>query len=199
VTGARVRYHYRARYYHTDLQRFISEDPLGPVATGNLYSYVINNPLIYVDSLGLEWQLVVGVSGLIGGSPFLVGGLFGGGGANLIFTSSGQIGIQFTATGSGGLGIYGGVGVQAGGGYARCPTKGGLTVSRVGQVDVNAGWGPSYGGSAQYDPSGGVQLQKSFGGRAGVGYGIQASVGVSQIVTLATPPLFSSESKSGCP
>ncbi len=44
-----------ARYYHPGLQRFISEDPLG-VESGswNLYGYVDNNPLTYVDPLGLE-------------------------------------------------------------------------------------------------------------------------------------------------
>ncbi|HLC42259.1 MAG TPA: RHS repeat-associated core domain-containing protein [Methylomirabilota bacterium] len=44
----------RARYYHPGLARFISEDPIG-FASGdvNLYSYTWNNPLSYVDPLGL--------------------------------------------------------------------------------------------------------------------------------------------------
>ena len=48
-------YYYRARYYHTDLQRFISEDLIG-FAGGdiNLYGYARNNPLRFIDSLGLE-------------------------------------------------------------------------------------------------------------------------------------------------
>ena len=46
--------YYRARYYHTDLQRFISEDPLGYEAGDvNLYAYVLDNPLAFVDPLGL--------------------------------------------------------------------------------------------------------------------------------------------------
>jgi RHS repeat-associated protein len=47
--------YYRARYYHPGLQRFISEDPIG-FAGGdtNLYAYVANNPLLFVDPFGLD-------------------------------------------------------------------------------------------------------------------------------------------------
>jgi RHS repeat-associated protein len=48
-------YYYRARYYHTDLQRFISEDPIeffgGDV---NLYAYARGNPIDLLDPLGLD-------------------------------------------------------------------------------------------------------------------------------------------------
>jgi RHS repeat-associated protein len=47
-------YYYRARYYNSQLQRFISEDPIefdgGDV---NLYGYVYNNPLLFDDPHGL--------------------------------------------------------------------------------------------------------------------------------------------------
>ena len=48
-------YYYRARYYHTDLQRFISEDPIG-FAGGdfNVYAYVRNRPTRFVDPKGLQ-------------------------------------------------------------------------------------------------------------------------------------------------
>ncbi|MDH5641050.1 MAG: RHS repeat-associated core domain-containing protein, partial [Nitrospira sp.] len=47
--------HYRARYYHPRLQRFISEDPIGfDGGSFNLYNYVDNNPIRWVDPLGLE-------------------------------------------------------------------------------------------------------------------------------------------------
>jgi RHS repeat-associated protein len=50
-------YYYRARYYHTDLQRFISEDPIGFAAGDiNLYGYVGNNPVTASDPFGLEKQ-----------------------------------------------------------------------------------------------------------------------------------------------
>jgi len=47
-------YYYRARYYHPVLQRFMSEDPIG-FAGGdvNLYAYVGNAPVNFVDPLGL--------------------------------------------------------------------------------------------------------------------------------------------------
>lgn len=47
--------YYRARYYHPRLQRFISEDPLG-VFSGdtNLYAYVRNSPLSFLDPFGLQ-------------------------------------------------------------------------------------------------------------------------------------------------
>ncbi len=48
-------YYYRARYYHPGLQRFISEDSIGLVqGTTNLYTYVSNNPLRFVDPRGLQ-------------------------------------------------------------------------------------------------------------------------------------------------
>ena len=52
--------YYRARYYHPGLQRFISEDPIG-FAGGevNLYGYVRNNPLMFIDPLGLYTEIYV--------------------------------------------------------------------------------------------------------------------------------------------
>jgi RHS repeat-associated protein len=48
-------YYYRARYYHPQLQRFISEDPIEFAAGDvNLYVYVWNNPLAYIDPSGLS-------------------------------------------------------------------------------------------------------------------------------------------------
>lgn len=50
-------HHYRARQYSAELGRFISEDPIG-FAGGdiNLYGYVWNNPLMFVDSDGLQGE-----------------------------------------------------------------------------------------------------------------------------------------------
>lgn len=48
-------YYYRARFYDSEMSRFISEDPLD-VASGspNLYAYVSNSPVNWVDPLGLQ-------------------------------------------------------------------------------------------------------------------------------------------------
>jgi RHS repeat-associated protein len=47
-------YYYRARYFSPELQRFISEDPIGfEGGTVNLYEYVQNTPINLTDPLGL--------------------------------------------------------------------------------------------------------------------------------------------------
>ena len=47
--------HYlRARYYHPQLRRFISEDPIGLAGGLNTYSYVANKPINSTDPLGLS-------------------------------------------------------------------------------------------------------------------------------------------------
>jgi RHS repeat-associated protein len=46
-------YYYRARYYSPELQRFISEDPVGFMGGSNFYVYVANNPVNWLDPLGL--------------------------------------------------------------------------------------------------------------------------------------------------
>lgn len=50
-------YHYRARFYNLTLGRFISEDAIGFAGLDvNLYRYVWNNPLSFMDPLGLAPQ-----------------------------------------------------------------------------------------------------------------------------------------------
>jgi RHS repeat-associated protein len=47
--------YYRARYYRPDLQRFISEDPVGFAGgDADLYAYVGNAPIDYIDPSGLR-------------------------------------------------------------------------------------------------------------------------------------------------
>ena len=55
-----------------DTLRWISRDPIGERGGINLYGYVGNNSLYWVDPLGLSWTQTLGVIGGAGG--FIVGG-----------------------------------------------------------------------------------------------------------------------------
>jgi RHS repeat-associated protein len=47
-------YYYRARYYSTNLNRFISEDPAAFDGGGNFYVYGADNPISFVDPFGMK-------------------------------------------------------------------------------------------------------------------------------------------------
>ena len=47
-------YYYRARFYSPVLGRFLQPDPIGYVDGLNLYTYVGNNPLNWIDPFGLQ-------------------------------------------------------------------------------------------------------------------------------------------------
>jgi RHS repeat-associated protein len=57
--------HYRARWYDSQQGRFISEDPIGFAGGTNLFVYVANNPVSYVDPSG--YILLNLATGFIGG------------------------------------------------------------------------------------------------------------------------------------
>src|SRR5689334_3218450 len=49
--------YYRARYYNSVLQRFISEDPIGLAGGINSYSYAGNSPANFRDPTGLDYNV----------------------------------------------------------------------------------------------------------------------------------------------
>jgi len=134
-------------------------------------------------------QYVVGIQGLIGGGPLV--GVFVGGGTNLGVNENGQFFIQFQASGGLGVGLFGGVGVQAGGDRASGALPPGVSDGTSSQLNANVGLFESAGVSANFDNSG-----KLTGGsigppipKVGVGLGAQASVHRVKTVTIATRPI----------
>jgi RHS repeat-associated protein len=53
-------YYNRARYYDSNLGRFISRDPIGVADNVDLYSYTANNPVNSVDRMGLSGKALWG-------------------------------------------------------------------------------------------------------------------------------------------
>jgi RHS repeat-associated protein len=82
-------YYMKSRYYDSEVGRFISEDPLGfEGGSLNLYVYAANNPIMFMDPLGLcaessnytFWDGVIDVgSGILTGIDLILGGPTGEG------------------------------------------------------------------------------------------------------------------------
>ncbi len=75
-------YYYRARMYNPETGRFLQPDPVGYADCINIYTYCYNNPINYIDPLGLgfwSWAKNVGVGALSGAATGAVAGLICGG------------------------------------------------------------------------------------------------------------------------
>ena len=55
-------YYYRARYYSSGMQRFISRDPIGLVGGENPFTYASGDPIAFNDPTGEFWNLVIGAA-----------------------------------------------------------------------------------------------------------------------------------------
>jgi len=132
-------YYYRARYYDPKIGRFIGEDPIGLRGGINLFGYVGNAPLRFIDPFGLESYVTLGgnVNVSVGPVSVEVGGfvavdsqgeasVYGYGGAGgaiglsdfglVTVTAGPEVGVlsQDTPTDVTGLGVQGGGAVAVG-------------------------------------------------------------------------------------
>jgi len=151
-------YYYKMRYYSPKIGRFLQPDPIGYTASDfNLYTYVLNNPLLYTDPSGLVVKSVgEGIKNIIDTIKGWFGGNKGGGGPG----GPGGGGPGGGGEGSGGKGGgKGGAGSPGGGagGGGGGGGKGGNNVTPTNQpprpVPQPPTPGQSAGGSVGNPPS----------------------------------------------
>ena len=161
-------YYMRARYYDAETGRFISEDPIG-FAGGdvNLYGYVQNNPVMFIDPEGL-WTVQLGIS-WNGGR-----GKGGTAGTGIVFGYSRKNGIQYGTYDVVGTGAYIGSGHSL---------TGDITYSNNDNINDLDGGAGTFGGSAN------VYGVVSAGGEVNIPFdtGSKRSYTVSPGISAGTP------------
>jgi RHS repeat-associated protein len=125
-------YYMKARYYDSEIGRFISEDPLGFEGGGlNLYVYAANNPIMFMDPTGLCDTTGLNIAEIYAKvesalKPYLVGG-------GLIVTGSVTTAAGIITTGAG----YGSMPATGPAGFVVGTT--GLVVTGVGAAGITVG------------------------------------------------------------
>ena len=147
-------YFYRARYYSPGMQRFVSPDPLGQMAGVNEYTYVRNNPLRYIDPLGL---LEFSGGGEASAHVAVVGG---GVGTGFSIDNNGTICVYGSISLTFGLGMYTGAGANMGGSSGTSSTG----LSGTGGLFLEGGGGIVAGTEVNVGSDGSVGGGKGFGG-----------------------------------
>jgi RHS repeat-associated protein len=166
------------RYYDPTTGRYVTPDPIGLDGGINLWPYVANNPLRWIDPRGL-WTIGVGVTVNVQAGPINFN--FSGG---VVVDSSGNVGTY--TTGGGGLGVgaevSGGISVSGSNAQTINDLSGPFATGSLG-----GGWGPNASGDffTGDSPHGWV-----YGGGVTVGAGLGAG-GSSSITGTLINPLWS--------
>jgi RHS repeat-associated protein len=176
------------RAYDPVSGRWLSRDPMGEIGGINLYVYVQGNPLIYIDPLGLAWQLVIGGGGTVI-VPFFGGGLNLNAGVNLDGWNSsvyiqGQANLGTPTAGGAFLGAGLGWSVS----HADAPTTG---FSSAPYVEGDAGFLGSLGASATGNGCGDMDFNGAKGLKPGLGLGLGAFAGITHTATAVSPTIGS--------
>ena len=102
-------YNFRARWYDPETGRWLSNDPIGISGGLNQYVFCANNPVNFIDPLGLL-TIQVGLTGNVGAGTGV------GGSAGAAFSLSWSHGLQFgyyaSAEGGGHMGMSAGFGIE---------------------------------------------------------------------------------------
>jgi RHS repeat-associated protein len=146
-------YYYRTRYYQPFGSRFLSEDSIMIAPPGeNLYTYVFNNPIIFIDPLGLR-GFAFGGSFQFTATGFL-GKAYGFGGGFYYNPDTGECGY-YTSRVVSGEGVYLGAGLQ-GTGFSGARPGGYSNITTIG-VGATFSFGRDNSGhfdSGSYSPQG---------------------------------------------
>lgn len=134
--------YYGYRFYAPAIGRWMNRDPLGEAGGINLYGFVLNNPIMFVDPEGLKtWQIGLGFnSGGLVGSTKSAGIIIGHN------PSTGNWDFGFYTTG--GAGLYGG---------ASASLTLDVTTSDNPCIDDVSGWAGTAGGSVGEVLTGGYE------------------------------------------
>lgn len=171
-------YYYRLRNYSPEMQRFVREDPFGLRAGINYYSAFRNNPIRFIDPLGL-WTAGIGGTVNVQWGPVTITGS-----AGVVIDGYGHVGVYYLGGGGLGVGakISGGVSVNASNAKTICDLSGPFN-----QGSLGGGWGPNASGDyfTGNSPNGWV-----YGGGVTVGAGLGAG-GSSDITWTEVTPIGS--------
>jgi RHS repeat-associated protein len=155
--------YYGYRFYIPELGRWINRDPLGEAGEINLYGFVGNNPVSFVDPYGLL-QITVGWSG---------GNILGGSGSVTWDSNTNQV------TGSLGAGLGGGSGFTIAAGSSKPPADSEVS---SGVMFTGTGGFRGFGGFFSWGGNNKGESVTDWG--VGFGFGLEGIVNTETIILI---------------